>query len=73
MCIKKPLESVRGPLVRHLLESTPTRTDYNGLHEKKYSFIRCFGWMFLYVRLPGERPHSAEQRYKLLLYLKIYF
>ena len=36
--IKKPLESVRGSLVRHLLERTPTRTDYNGLHEKKILF-----------------------------------
>lgn len=31
--IKKPLESVRGSLVRRLLEYSPTRTDHNGLNE----------------------------------------
>jgi hypothetical protein len=62
--IKKPLESVRGSLVRRLLEYSPTRTDHNGLNENLLFLSAVSDECFFYVRLPGERPHSAEQRYK---------
>lgn len=49
--IKKPLESVRGSLVRRLLEDTPTRTDHNGLNENLLFLSgvsdRCF-FTFVY-------------------------
>ena len=71
--IKKPLESVRGSLVRHCWKTLQPAQTPTVCMKKKYSFIRCLGWMFLYVRLPGERPHSAEQRYDLIFYSTIYF